>query len=545
MANLLRSFKIPVRLFSLIVLFAIGLTVLTLFSLNQMHAELLKAKSSTTQHFVENAYSIFEYEYERFKNGEITEEEAKAEALRVIGSLRYGENGYFWVNDMHPNMVMHPIKPDLDGKDLSSFEDKGGKRLFVEAVKVVKEKGEGQVDYLWPLPGKQEPVTKISYVKGFAPWGYIVGSGVYIQDVTEAFWAAAPVLIAIALVSVILIAGIALAITLSITKLLGNVLSMMKGIAAGDGDLTQRLPVNSKDEISLLASGFNQFVDKIHKLVSKTADTTGLINESINNTNGLTNQVTESINNQRGKTDMVATAMTEMSTSAHEVSCNAEEAASSANAAHKSCNDAIEVVSTGISSVRSLVDEVEKASDVINNLQGDVGNIVSVLEVIRGIAEQTNLLALNAAIEAARAGEQGRGFAVVADEVRTLASRTQDSTQEIQGMIERLKKGSEEAVNVMMSSKVAGEKTVETSSITGDSLDEIVKAVSVIKDMNAQIANAAREQSEVGNSINQNLVEILDETDITATATEKNSENTSSLQAQASDLHQLISQFKV
>jgi len=115
MANLLRSFKIPVRLFSLIVLFAIGLTVLTLFSLNQMHAELLKAKSSTTQHFVENAYSIFEYEYERFKNGEITEEEAKAEALRVIGSLRYGENGYFWVNDMHPNMVMHPIKPDLDG----------------------------------------------------------------------------------------------------------------------------------------------------------------------------------------------------------------------------------------------------------------------------------------------------------------------------------------------------------------------------------------------------------------------------------------------
>jgi methyl-accepting chemotaxis protein len=545
MIELLRSFKIPARLISLIVIFALGLLALTTIALNQIHAELLKAKSSSTKNIVENAYSVFEYEYERFKSGEISEDTAKANALNTIGGLRYGDNGYYWVNDMHPKMVMHPIKPELDGNDLSGFEDKAGKRLFVEFVNVVEASGEGQVDYLWPIPGSEDPVTKVSYVKGFEPWGYIVGSGVYIQDIDAAFWGAAPKLIIPAVICLLLIAGIAFSIALSITKPLSNVVTMMKDIAAGDGNLTQRLPAKTNDEISSLASGFNQFVDKIQSVVSKTSDTAASINNSVTTSNDLTEEISRSINSQRDKTDMVASAMTEMSSSAQEVSNNAEEAANSANAAHLSCNKAKGVVNKGIDSVKSLVSEVEKASEVINDLQGDVGNIVSVLEVIRGIAEQTNLLALNAAIEAARAGEQGRGFAVVADEVRTLASRTQDSTQEIQGMIERLQKGSEEAVNVMLSSKSAGEKTVETSASTGESLDEIINAVSIINDMNAQIANAAREQSQVGNSINENLLQILEESDKTANSTIENNKSSTALQKQASELNQLISQFKV
>jgi methyl-accepting chemotaxis protein len=202
------------------------------------------------------------------------------------------------------------------------------------------------------------------------------------------------------------------------------------------------------------------------------------------------------------------------------------------------------VVATSIDSVKSLVDEVDKASGVINNLKEDVGEIVSVLDVIRGIAEQTNLLALNAAIEAARAGEQGRGFAVVADEVRTLASRTQDSTQEIQGMIERLQHGSEEAVNVMQTSKSAGEETVEHSASAGIRLDEIVDAVSAINNMNAQIANAAKEQSQVGASINDNLSQILSESEKTSQATSTSQQASSALAAQAAELSSLIGQFK-
>jgi len=280
-------------------------------------------------------------------------------------------------------------------------------------------------------------------------------------------------------------------------------------------------------------------------LVIKTAETACTVTESAGISHDLSTQITQSVNNQQAQTDMVAKAMSNMAHSAQEISSNASEAAESANAANLNCSNAKAVVSQGLDSVKSLVDEVGKASLVINDLKGNVGDIVTVLDVIRGIAEQTNLLALNAAIEAARAGEQGRGFAVVADEVRTLASRTQDSTQEIQNMIERLQKGSEEAVAVMLSSKTVGEQTIVHSTSAGHSLDEIVSAVSAINNMNAQIALSAKEQNTVGESINENLMEILAESDKTAKAADASQETVAVLASNATELNGLIAQFKI
>jgi len=253
----------------------------------------------------------------------------------------------------------------------------------------------------------------------------------------------------------------------------------------------------------------------------------------------------ESISEQKNQTNNVASAIKKMSESTDNVSSNAINASESAKKANNTCNNAKGVVNEGIRSVKSLVAEVDKTSDVINNLQDDVGEIVTVLEVIRGIAEQTNLLALNAAIEAARAGEQGRGFAVVADEVRTLASRTQDSTQEIQTTIERLQQGSKEAVMAMKSSKDVGEKTVEHSVGTGQSLDEITKEVSMITGMNSTIADAAREQNTMVSSIQENIGNILNESNSTEEASLNSKSTAVNLASDVKTLTSLIAQFKI
>lgn len=530
---------------SKVFIYFIGLTVLLSFSLNLLYSELLSSKASNTQNLVEAAHSIFETEYELYKKGVVDEEVAKKTAIEQVKNLRYDNGNYFWINDMSATMVMHPIKPELNGQDLSNFEDPNGKKLFTEFVNVVNASTEGQVDYMWPAPGGGEPIKKISYVKGFEPWGYIVGSGVYIQDVNNTYWSAVSTKIISGIIALLLVGFLSLLISRSVTLPISSIVTSLRNIAAGDGDLTQRLPETGNDEITQLASAFNAFIDKVHTLVKQTSQTTDSVNSAVTESSNLASQIHQSITHQKEQTDSVVEAIEKMSNSSSDVFENASNAAQAANQADKSCQNAKEVVSEGVNSVKLLVTEVEKASSVINNLQTNVGDIVSVLEVIRGIAEQTNLLALNAAIEAARAGEQGRGFAVVADEVRTLASRTQDSTEEIQKMIEKLKQGSEEAVNVMESSKAVGEKTLEQSITAGDSLNEITTAVSSITGMNTEINNAAQEQSQIVELIKASISRISEEANATAESSSSSQRTAATLSDNAGNLKVLIQQFKV
>ncbi len=488
------------------------------------------------------------------KKGDLNNPDNQAEIRKRLTQLRFGETGYIFGYTGDGTLTVYPNAEKL-GKNLWNLEDSNGVKLIQELIKAGKAGG-GDVSYQWEKPGQEGLYSKLGYAIWLPELKWMLGTGFYIDDIDATIASlkkAQSKEITSTIVSSIVISGVIAAILIAlglalintIIKPIHQITKRLDDIASCDGDLTQRLDVASNDEIGALANGFNSFVEKVHNLVLKTAETAESVQASAATSQSLSSKITQSVGNQRHQTDMVATAMNEMSASAQEVSGNASEAANSANHANSSCNSAKEVVAEGIHSVKSLVDEVEKASNVINNLQGDVGEIVTVLDVIRGIAEQTNLLALNAAIEAARAGEQGRGFAVVADEVRTLASRTQDSTQEIQGMIERLQKGSEEAVNVMLSSKTVGEQTVEHSTSAGTSLDEIAQAVSAINDMNAQIANAAKEQSQVGESINENLMQMLSESDLTSEATADSHNTACELANQAKGLSSLIHQFKV
>ena len=282
----------------------------------------------------------------------------------------------------------------------------------------------------------------------------------------------------------------------------------LRDIAEGEGDLRQRVQVNGSDSIDRLGSYFNAFVEKIHKAINKVNDATLQLKAGAEQMTSITDDTSGAIVSQQSETEQVATAINEMAATVHEVARNASEAAAAANAADADASSGKIVVSASIESIQKLAHDVENAASVIEQLKTDSVSIGSVLDVIQGIAEQTNLLALNAAIEAARAGEQGRGFAVVADEVRTLAQRTQESTTEIQQMIERLQTGAERAVSAMAAGRQQTQSSVSKATEAGESFQAISTAIATINDMNTHIASAAEEQNSVADEINKNITRI-------------------------------------
>lgn len=329
-----------------------------------------------------------------------------------------------------------------------------------------------------------------------------------------------------------------------VVKPIREVVSALQDIAHGEGDLTQRLK-KRPGEMGELAENFNLFVENIQNLIKQVIATIADIDRSVNSMADIAQRTSEGVDRQQQQTDQVAVAMNEMSTASSEVANNALEAASNAEKVDHGAMNAKTVLEDTVDSIRKLADDIDRGATVINNLQSDVGNIVSVLDVIRGIAEQTNLLALNAAIEAARAGEQGRGFAVVADEVRTLASRTQESTQEIQEMIERLQSGAQQAVDVMEVGKAAGEKTVEKANAAEVSLDEITQSISTISEMATQIASAVEEQTAVSEDINRSITAIVEIAETTSHDTAETNQASERLMGLCAELHTQVNRFKV
>ena len=343
---------------------------------------------------------------------------------------------------------------------------------------------------------------------------------------------------------IILIAAINLLLRSLVTRPIRQVTEALKNIAQGEGDLTRRLSAKRKDEIGELADQFNQFVEKIQALVRKVIDSVEDITGAIEGMQKMAARTSSGVNNQRAETDQVATAMSEMGSAAQEVTESAQNAADAAQKADNRGKEAQAIVVRAIEAIRNLAAEIDSGASVINELEKDVGEITTVLDVIRGIAEQTNLLALNAAIEAARAGEAGRGFAVVADEVRTLASRTQSSTEEIHNMIERLQTGTQKAVTTMETSKTNGENTVTHANEAEIALGEVAEALNTINNMNTQIAAAAEEQTAVTEDINRSLTKIVEIAEEAAKDTGETELASERLQKMANDLQDQVSHFK-
>ena len=330
-----------------------------------------------------------------------------------------------------------------------------------------------------------------------------------------------------------------------IVKPIKSLEQAMSDVASGDGDLTQRIMVSSEDELGKLARAFNEFVSKIHTTVSDVIVSSNAVRSEMDNIQVLTKNIAAFSSSQQQESEVVAAAVHEMQVTSSTVNESANEAAQASLGATTEAETTEVILQQTVSSIQSLADEITQAGTVIHTLDSDVSNIASILDVIKGIAEQTNLLALNAAIEAARAGEQGRGFAVVADEVRALASKTQDSTGEIQKMIERLQAGAKEAVTAMESSTQSGQETIELANQASKSLQQITSAIVVMNDMNTHIATAANEQNHVSGDVNANVQRIADNSTQMVVMVSSSENACIALSEQCERLDDLVSQFKV
>jgi len=319
----------------------------------------------------------------------------------------------------------------------------------------------------------------------------------------------------------------------------------LRDINRGNGDLTRRLSHNSKDEVGAIVEEFNAFVGQLQSIISDVVQSSAQLSKTAEGMLGVVGQAEKGILRQQDETTHVATAMSEMSTTVQEIARNAASAAEAADQADKEASQSKQVVTQTKQSISLLADEVEKATQVIHQLESDSDNIGTILDVIRDIADQTNLLALNAAIEAARAGEQGRGFAVVAAEVRSLASRTQDSTQQIREMIEKLQGGASNAVTVMETGRAQAQRSVQQAMQAEVSLEAITKAVGTINDMNMQIASTAEEQSAVSAEIDRNIHNISQLSEETAQGVQKSFELSSAVTEESKQLQGLMKKFRV
>lgn len=315
--------------------------------------------------------------------------------------------------------------------------------------------------------------------------------------------------------------------------------------AVSQNDISHQCTIESNDVIGEIVNSVNQMTENLRHMISQISDSSSHLTQSSELLQTITSETSHRVNQQQVETEQVANAMNEMSSMVQNVAHHAEQAAEAAKQADIDANKGHQVVNSTINSINTLASEVEKATTVINKLEADSENVGVVLDVIRGIAEQTNLLALNAAIEAARAGEQGRGFAVVADEVRTLASRTQESTQEIQEIIEHLQEGARNAAAAMQVGSNQTQTSVTQAGEAGAALASIASAVTNISEMTSQIANSSSEQERMSEEINNNVVNISDSAKETAISVQQTSESSNEMGQLTSKLESLIQRFKV
>jgi len=478
------------------------------------------------------------------------------DAKNALRDLTFGEDGYYFIYDTDGISVFHALLGDaIEGQNKIGMTDPNGKKIVVGLLEQAR-KGGGSFIYHFQKPNTTGLVEKIGYAAMIPGTNWMIGTGTYMDDIeAELVKYQATMerhlskkmttLVLISLLLLGLAAAGALYASNNMLKPIKRMVQSLDDIAKGEGDLTRRLEIDTHDEIGQLGESFNVFVSKLHSIIAGVVDVTSDVKTASSDINTQTLLIEDKLLKHNHETDLVATAITEMSATSHEVAQNTTQVAVSTQAATKEVANAQDCVDVSLSEVSNLMGEINQAAEQVNSLSEQSKKINSVLSVIGGIAEQTNLLALNAAIEAARAGEQGRGFAVVADEVRSLASRTQDSTLEINEMLGELHNLVTAAVDAMHASQQSCNRSVESSRAISESLGAVTTSVTTINDMSTQIATAATEQSSVTEEINRNVYAIQEIVNELTQSSKTTSSVSQHLAGRGENLGDLVGQFKI
>ena len=521
MLGMIRRARMTVgrKIYALICLSFVGLLGITFLGSRELASSLIQQKQIELQHLGEVALGIVKEEHAAAQKGDVSAADAQKRAMARVAALRYGSNDYYWINDMHPKMVMHPIKPEMNGNDLSAYKDPNGKLLFVDFVDTVRKSGAGFVPYEWPKPGFEKPQPKLSYVVGFAPWNWVIGTGVYIDDVNAQTWAstrrsliAAGLILLFALAVSILVArsitGPLRHMTVAMNDLAsGNLAVEVPGVGRGDevGEMAkaveifkgnavarQALEAEQREAATRAASGRKA---DMNKMANDFEAAVGLIVEAVSSASSQLEvspgTLTTTAERAQQLTATVAAASEEASSNVQSVASATEEMASSVN----------EISRQVQASARMAVDAVGQArvtNDRVSELSKAASRIGDVVELINTIAGQTNLLALNATIEAARAGEAGRGFAVVASEVKALAEQTAKATGEISQQITGIQGATQESVNAIKEISGTIERLAEISSTIASAVEEQGTAT---KEISRNVQQAAQGTQQVSSNI--------------------------------------------
>ncbi len=510
------DWKITSKILSIsITTILVAMVGILFYVLPYMEQRLMNEKVLATKGVVDTAAALIDSHTHDVKEGKITIDEAKSRALENIKDMRYHGTEYFWVNDLEPKMLMHPVKPELNGKSVGDMKDPNGKQLFIEMVKIAREKGEGLVEYQWSKPGAAEPVDKISYVKLVKEWDWVVGSGIYVDDVKAEVTRMRVQIIGVASVLALLVFVFGWLVARRIKRTLDTAVSLSKQIAAGN--LTVRIDVDSSDETGQLMHALKEMQFSLAEIVGEVRRGTDTIATA-------SSQIASGNMDLSSRTEEQASALEQTAASVEQLTATVKQNADNAQQANQLAASASQVALQGGSVVAQVV-------QTMGDINSSSKKIVDIIGVIDGIAFQTNILALNAAVEAARAGEQGRGFAVVAAEVRNLAQRSAAAAKEIKTLIgdsvDKVEEGSQQVAQA------------------GKTMQEIVGSVKRVTDIMAEIAAASREQTSGLEQINQAITQMDQVTQQNAALVEEEASASASLQEQANELLRSVSVFKL
>ncbi len=523
--------SLALRIYAIIGLSFCGLIGLAVMQAQNMARSLTEQRENELSHLTQAAVSIAKEEYDTIARDKVAPELAQKRAAERIGKLRYGNGDYFWINDLTPRMIMHPVKPEMNGQNLGDNKDPTGKLLFVEMVDIVKQKGGGVVEYQWPKPGKETPQPKLSYVAGFAPWGWVIGTGVYVDDLQAQLWESKRSVMISALVIIIVLGAITLLIASRMSLALAAMSKALNQLGAGRFDIT--LPgLARSDELGDMARSIEQFK---HKTEEKVRDAAALEDDQRQMAERIKHealqQLAEAVEHEAsavvndvahgtGQMAESARSMTDSTLSLEQNSTSVAAAAEQALATTQTVANASAQLASSISEIsarvsasreltRKAVSASSEAQSTIAKLSDAANKVGAVTSLISEIAGQTNLLALNATIEAARAGDAGRGFAVVASEVKTLAEQTAKATSEIAQQIAEIQASTRASVDSIgaIGEVISNVESVSTSiadaieaqnSMTREISRTVEETSLAAREVATQIASVSREAGEAG-----------------------------------------------